>query len=86
MTSKILEQKIRSLEQRVRELEMIQSIPSDREKHFKELEKTNQNFQKRRQLVLKKTGGVFRHLKIDPVQWQRKIRKEWDHRMPIKSK
>ena len=32
-----------------------------------------------RQAILKRTGGVLRHkITEDPVEWQRRIRAEWD--------
>ena len=31
--------------------------------------------------IIKKTSGILKHKNIDPIQWQRNIRSEWDDRV-----
>ena len=38
-------------------------------------EKRNNN-----ESIIKKTSGILNHKNIDPIQWQRNIRTEWDDR------
>ena len=30
--------------------------------------------------IIKKTSGLLSHRKVDPIEWQKKIRDQWDNR------
>src|SRR3989338_4523929 len=47
----------------------------------KHLEKSQQEDRDRQARILRKTGRVLSHLQLDPVAWQRKMRKKWGERM-----
>ncbi len=79
MTTKVLQNKVLELEERLRKLEASQNHAPGRTvaQAFDDLESVS----KRRDKILTRTAGAWKQVKLDPVAWQRKARKAWGKKL-----
>lgn len=84
MNLQTLQTTLRKVEQRLERLEktikapMLSNQALVRDRH---LTQSLQVDRERRLRILQKTAGVWNQLKLDPVAWQKKIRKQWCNRL-----
>ena len=75
--------KIQELEQRIEQIERTikgNQVTKNPSPINRELARINARAQTHIQKILQKTGGILAGKKINPVDWQKKIRDEWDER------
>lgn len=71
-----LERRVNLLEQEMKK--RLNPFPTDL--YEKRLNDVKQLSEERRKKILLKTAGILAKSDIDPVKWQKRIRKEWDAR------
>ncbi len=75
--------KMKELEQRIEQIERTikgNQIKTNSSVIGQELARINARAQTHIQKILQKTGGILTDKKINPVDWQKKMRDEWDER------
>ena len=83
MDTKQIQTTLKEIQQRLGNLERHMTpgqyaAPVLIDKQLKEIQRLDRD---RRLQILRQTGRAWAHLKLDPIAWQRQIRKTWSARM-----